>query len=54
MQTERLLFAPWAESDWLAFKPIATRQPLGTRKSGQVIGRDAVEATNYQRMESCC
>jgi ribosomal-protein-alanine N-acetyltransferase len=24
MQTDRLLFAPWAESDWLAFKPIAT------------------------------
>jgi len=24
MQTERLLFSPWVESDWLAFKPIAT------------------------------
>ena len=24
MQTERLLFSPWAECDWLAFKPIAT------------------------------
>ncbi|SRR5579864_980582 len=24
MRTERLLFAPWTESDWLALKPIAT------------------------------
>ncbi len=24
METERLLFAPWAESDWLALKPLAT------------------------------
>jgi ribosomal-protein-alanine N-acetyltransferase len=24
MRTERLLFAPWTASDWLAFKPIAT------------------------------
>jgi RimJ/RimL family protein N-acetyltransferase len=24
MRTERLLFSPWTESDWLALKPIAT------------------------------
>jgi len=24
MRTERLLFAPWTEADWLALKPIAT------------------------------
>jgi RimJ/RimL family protein N-acetyltransferase len=24
MQTERLVFSPWSESDWLDFKPIAT------------------------------
>ncbi len=24
MRTERLLLAPWVESDWLAFQPIAT------------------------------
>jgi RimJ/RimL family protein N-acetyltransferase len=24
MRTERLLFAPWSESDWLALRPIAT------------------------------
>ncbi len=53
MRTERLVFCPWSETDWLALKPIATDSHWGrglATEAARAALRDGFERAGLQRI----